>query len=49
MQQFGVFNYSIQQAEKYIRKTKKILNSLPDNLYRKKLLELTDFILEKDY
>ena len=48
MEYFKVFNYSIQQAEKYIRK-KKILNSLPDNLYRKKLLELTDFILERDY
>ena len=49
MQYFKVFDYSIQQARKYIQRAKKILNTLPDNLYRKKLLELTDFILERDY
>ena len=49
MQHFKIFDYSIRQARKYIQRAKKILNSLPDNLYRKKLLEVTDFILERDY
>ena len=49
MQYFKVFDYSVQKAEKYIQQAKKFLKTMPDNLYRKKLLELADFVIKRDY
>ena len=49
MQHFKVFDYSVQKAEKYIQQAKKFLKTMPDNLYRKKLLELADFVIKRDY
>ncbi len=49
MRHFGVFDYSIQQAAKYILRAKKFLKTLPNNIYREKLLELSSFILDRDY
>ena len=49
MQHFGVFDDSIQRATKYIQNAKKFLKTLPDNLYREKLLELADFTLTRNH